>query len=501
MKKNTLKIVGGTLGNLAMTGLAVVLGGGDAVMAAAGDLPDAGKTDSGAMHGVQDADGKPVPANNLPGHPDGIGTLTQDLADGDPDYIAKAIDERITKIRPMSTPIDQISRAASKQVHVDSFTVKYYSVGTRPMKCKLNTAVTAQSTGASVKLDVADPKMFTIDDTIRVVGVKGVYDYDGVKYETKKKYQDNPDLIPDLVLCVCGRNNEDSMPIVYAVNGNQDNDGQSIWLPVIGAGTTLIRMGKACGELDAQTGRFNNIPRAEINYCQNFMVQIEQSTFDKIARKEVNWNFSDLEEDGIYDMRLAQEESYLFGVKNMIKHVMKDGMATWFTGGIWYQAGQDLTIGHVEQGESGVNEVVVSDEDLVDFSKELFVGTGVGGKRKLLFCGSDLLAALSKIKSDKFRLKDTVDVWNLQFKSWMTDFGEILTVHHELFDQNDMSDCGFALDPEYLTKATHVNWSRNILDLKKAGIRNTDAVVLQEVACLYLRYAKAHARVHLVKAA
>ena len=60
-----------------------------------------------------------------------------------------------------------------------------------------------------------------------------------------------------------------------------------------------------------------------------------------------------------------------------------------------------------------------------------------------------------------------------------------------------MSDCGFALDPEYLSKKTHVSWSRNVLDLQKAGIRRTDAVVIQEVACLYLRYAKAHARMRL----
>jgi hypothetical protein len=45
-----------------------------------------------------------------------------------------------------------------------------------------------------------------------------------------------------------------------------------------------------------------------------------------------------------------------------------------------------------------------------------------------------------------------------------------------------------------------VSWSRNILDLKKAGVRNTDAVVMQEVACLYLRYAKAHARMKLAEA-
>ena len=90
-------------------------------------------------------------------------------------------------------------------------------------------------------------------------------------------------------------------------------------------------------------------------------------------------------------------------------------------------------------------------------------------------------------------------MWNLKFKSWDTDFGEVLTIHHELFDANGMSDYGFAMDPEYLSKKTHVSWARNVLDLKTAGIRNTDAVVIQEVACLYLRYAKAHARMRLAQ--
>lgn len=111
-----------------------------------------------------------------------------------------------------------------------------------------------------------------------------------------------------------------------------------------------------------------------------------------------------------------------------------------------------------------------------------------------------MLSAFSKIKSEKFRLKDTVEVWNLKFKSWDTDFGEVLTIHHELFDVNGMSDCGFAMDPEYLSKKTHISWARNVLDLQKAGIRRTDAVVIQEVSCLYLRYAKAHARMRLAKA-
>ena len=197
-------------------------------------------------------------------------------------------------------------------------------------------------------------------------------------------------------------------------------------------------------------------------------------------------------------MRLAMENSFLFGDMGMIKHTSKDGMAQWFTKGIWWQAGKDLEVGSYDAEKQ---TAVITDDDLVDISRDLFVGTGIGNKRKVLLCGSDFLAALSKINSDKFRLKDTVEVWNLKFKSWETDFGEILAMHDELFDLNGMSDHAFALDPEFLTKKTHLSWSRNILDLKKAGVRNTDAVVIQEISCLYLRYAKAHARLRLAASA
>ena len=414
---------------------------------------------------------------------EGIATETFGRED-DPEIYQKEIDERINKIRPMATPIDQISRYATAQ-RSGSFEVKYYSVGTRPVRTTLTTAVTASST-PSVEIEVADPDMFTLDDTIRVVGVKAKTDYKGVAYNA------NAANTPDLVLCVCGKTST-GQPIVYAVNGTMVSQ-QPIGVPAIPVNTTLIRMGKSCGELDVQTGRFNNLPTSELQYCQNFMAQIEQSTLDKIANKEVNWDFNDLEEDSIYDMRLTMENSYLFGDMNRVSHSTKDGMSQWFTKGIWWQAGKDIEVG---QWDNTKLVTVITDDDLVDISKDLFVGTGIGNKRKVLLCGSDFLAALSKIESDKFRLKDTVEVWNLKFKSWETDFGEILAMHDELFDLNGMAGCAFALDPEFLTKRTHLSWSRNILDLKKAGVRNTDAVVIQEISCLYLRYAKAHARLRL----
>lgn len=461
--------------------LAFVTGASSGVfMANATELPDAGKTVGGADGVIEGV-----------GAADGIATETSGRDNGDPNFYLSDVDKRIVKIRPMATPIDQISRYA-KSSSCNSFEVKYYSVGTREIKCETTAKIEVQSNGASVALPVADANMFTLDDTIRVVGVPAKTKPDGTAYG-------EDELVPDLVLCVCGKDNTSNMPVVYAVNGVMDSSSkQPIWLPAIPSGTTLVRMGKACGELDVQTGRFNNIPMPETQYCQNFMIQVEQSTFDKIASKEVNWDFSDIEEDGIYDMRLAMENTYLFGVKNVIKHISKDGMNTWFTGGIWWMAGKDIEVG---EWDSEKKCAVITDENLVDITKDLFVGTGIGNKRKILLCGSDMLSAFSKIKSEKFRLKESVESWNLKFKSWDTDFGEVLTIHHELFDINGMSDCGFAMDPEYLSKKTHVSWARNVLDLKKAGVRNTDAVVIQEVSCLYLRYAKAHARMQLAKAA
>lgn len=477
--KKLFKILGHVVGAL----LPFVAGGAGAAMAAASNLPDAGKTRAGVQNG-RDENNKRVESV------DGIATETRGREDADERFYLSDVDRRIIKIRPMATPIDQISRYA-KSSSCNSFEVKYYSVGTREIKCLTTAATTAMGVSdLSVKLPVSDANMFTLDDTIRVVGVKAISKPDGTAYAA------NDENVPDLVLCVCGKDSTSNQPVVYAVNGNKDQNGQTIGVPVIPANTTLVRMGKACGELDVQTGRFNNIPMPETQYCQNFMIQVEQSTFDKIASKEVDWDFSDIEEDGVYDMRLAMENTYLFGVKNVIKHPSKDNMLTWFTGGIWYMAGKDI-----EVGEWDVNEgrAVITDDNLVDITKDLFVGTGIGNKRKILFCGSDMLSAFSKIHSDKFRLKDTVEVWNLKFKSWDTDFGEVLTIHHELFDINGMSDCGFAMDPEYLSKKTHVSWARNVLDLQKAGIRRTDAVVIQEVSCLYLRYAKAHARLRLAQ--
>ena len=475
--------------------LSFVFGVGNMLwLADASALPDGGNYESGATGGeTTGADGTgtqgtPVQAgNDVVGHPNGIASETIGRANADDDFYLNDVDKRIVKIRPISTPIDQISRYA-KQDSASSFVCKYYSSGTRPVTTLTSTTIAKQTKGASVLLEVEDPDMFTLDDTILVPSIKAITNKDGVAYEQ------NALNTPYLELCVCGRDASTNNPIVYAVNGyKQNGTGEPIWLPQIPADTKIIRMAKSGGELDVQTGRFATRPTAEINYCQNFMIQVEQSTLDKIAAKEVNWEFSDLEEDGIYDMRLTQEFSYLFGDSACIHHVSKDKMAQWFTKGIWFMAGKDLEISVDKEGK-------VTEDSLVDFSKDVFDGIDSGNARVLL-AGSELMSALDKIKTDKVIQKTDYTKWHLDFTELKTTFGKLRVLHCQLFNLVGKSDEGFLFDPEYLTKKVHLSWSRSMLDLKKAGVRNTDAVVIQEIACLCLRNAKAHARVKLGKPA
>lgn len=493
MKKSTFN----RLLSIFLMVMAVIFGVNGQVIMAEAALPGGGTTESGHAAEAGGATAADEAGNGgAARQDDGIATEgkgREHYNENGTEFYENDINDKITKIRPMATPVDQISRYATTK-SASSFVVEYWSIGTRPIKTTVK-ETTVESTGTSMVLKVEDPEMFTLDDTIRVVGIKAITNY---KNQAYADLTDEP--TPDLELCVCGKDNE-GYPIVYAVNGKLVNK-QPIGIPALQKGQKLIRMAKSCGELDVQTGRFNNLPASEIQYCQNFMIQIEESTFNKIAAKRVDWDFSDIEEDSIYDMRLAMEGTYLFGDMGCIKHTTKNNSAQWFTKGIWWMAGKDIEVGHVATADDmkkgyNKNERVITDLELVDISKDLFVGTGIGNKRKVIIAGSDFVSAFSKIDSDKFRLKDTVEVWDLKFKSWETDFGEVLMIHSELFDLFDMSDCGFALDPEFLVKRVHLSWTRNVLDLKAAGIRNTDAVVIQEVACLYLKYPKAHARMRL----
>lgn len=403
-------------------------------------------------------------------------TTLETMAQQSPELLRNSIDERIVKVRPMSTPVDQLSRCGRAR-RAGSMTVEYYSVDTKKTEAKL---AEAHPGGAGSKksddlytyiLKTTDDSLFEISETILVPSQPG-YDRNGKPSGA-------------LMLYVVDRPSGGGVEVA-PVNARETEimGGKTLQMPSMQVGELLVRMARAATELDVQTAQFAALPQKASNNCQIFKMQVEQSTLAKIADKEVGWTFSDQEEAAIIDMRLGMEKNFLFGSRARLFDSTKNEHI-YFTGGIWGQAGREheLLIDALTEG------------DLVDLCSAAF-SLNNGSRRKILIAGTGLVEALSKLQFTRtLSAGDTMVKWGIEFKEIRSNFGSLYLLHSEVFDQCGHRNDGFVLDPDYMTKYVHVPFQAETLDLRRSGQRNTDAVVLTEASCLVLRYPDAHIRV------
>ncbi|MDE6206437.1 MAG: DUF5309 domain-containing protein [Muribaculaceae bacterium] len=397
---------------------------------------------------------------------------TENASVASPALLRNAIDDRIVKIRPMSTPIDQLSRCGSAR-SAAAMTVDYYSVDTKLTETTLAEDFVGgrgkdRGNGVCVhELVTAADNIFDVSETILVPSVT-------VEAGGKQ--------VP-LVFYVVGKSTDKGLEVV-AVNAPEQTDmsGTHPIAPSMTKGTRIIRMGRAATELDVQSPQFQALPRKASNFCQIFKMQVEQSTLFRIADKEAGWTLSDQEEAAIIDMRLGMEKNFLFGSRTRLFDPVK-GEYVYLTGGIWEQAGDEMAV------PEKVDEAFV-----ISLCRRAFTGNN-GSKRKILLAGSGLIEALSRISvSHNIQGLATTVRWGIEFKELVSNFGTLYVVHSEMFDQCGHADDGFVLDPNYMTKYVHIPFQAEKLDLRKSGQRNTDAVVLTEASCLVLRYPGAHMR-------
>ena len=387
-----------------------------------------------------------------------------------PGLLQNSIDERIVKVRPTSTPIDQLTRCAGTRT-AHAMRVDYYTVDSRPITAKVSSQIDSCTYGDDqdyfeVELTTDNNAIFEPTETLLLPSVKVASGASG--------------LLSPLMLYVI-RRDKNSMTCA-AINPPKKNGVYTI--PTIPAKSEVVRMGRAAGELDVQTAQFAALPRKDFNYCQIFKMQVEQSTFAKIARKEVGWNFSDQEEAAIIDMRLGMEKNFLFGSRARVFDPDKKE-EIYLTGGIWQQA----------EREASLSLNALTEDALTELCAQAFTGHN-GSKKKILVAGTGLVTALTRLEHSKvLGAAETRAKWGVEFREFNSNFGKLWLVHSEVFDQCGHGDDGFIIDPDYLTKYVHLPFQADTLDLRSSGQRNTDAVVLTEASCLVLRYPKAHLRV------
>lgn len=396
-------------------------------------------------------------------------TATRNAAPG---LLRNAIDDRIVRIRPMATPIDQLSRCGGARP-CSAMKVDYYSVDVKAVSASLTAALTVDSAILSGKevsftLKTDNNGIFSATETLLIPSAKNVDSSPVMLYVEKADRTDG----------VKAR----------LINPTFDDEGELVFTTVP-VGAKIVRMGRAATELDVQTAQFEALPKKAQNYCQIFKMQVEQSTFQRLANKEVGWSLSDQEEVAVIDMRQGMEKNFLFGNKAIITDHDKNE-EVYLTGGIWNQTSKTFTY----------NPAAMSQATLVDMCRKAFTGEGNGSGKKILIGGSGLIEALSKVTFDKsVQAAQTLVKWGIEFREIRTNFGCLYVLLSEIFDQCGHENDGFILDPDFLSKYVHVPFQTQTLSLRKSGVRNTDAVVLTEASCLVLRHPQAHMKVVAAK--
>lgn len=427
---------------------------------------------------------------------EGARTVTGEEKIMDNEWFLKQVNKAIVEMKFCGTPVDQILRSGTTNKS-DSIVVKYYSVGQRPLTVKLAAPVEG-STKQIKKLEIENTNILGQMDTLLALDEDGNFIMGTDNYRPlmlRVKYI-----------------GEDNLPYAYAVNGTAAGSDDHFNIPALPAGTTLLRMGRAAAEKDVNTGAYYQLPEPTEQYCQRFIMEVEESVYSRFSKTELDWTFTRMEKMAMEDMRIGMEATGLFGVKS--KHTIDRQGIIYTTEGIWYRAGKDLELGHweiakdangnpitVTSGEKTYyqQEYVITENELIDLVADINEGAGNSSRKKMVFVDKTIYSALCKIKTNnRVRLLEKVDNYmnlGLDFQSYTSMGTTLMFYRHDLFNEWGFEGRAFSLDAEYLDKWVFMDWSREEYDLKKLYLRNANSVVMEEFSCWTLSFPDAHARI------
>lgn len=398
-------------------------------------------------------------------------TVTTDAVnDGSPTLNESDYDKTIVEFLPSRTPLDTIFRNRAKKRKAESIDVHYFEVDTKPFKDTVKTAIVVGD-AQTIDLAVDDIDMWDSHDTVKIAGVKGYIYEDSQNVELS---------FNNLVARVLSKDNTAGTLKLQPLNGYVTG-GKKVFHDNIAEDAVLIRLGKAESELAMQTTPYAMLPFENYNNCQNFMAQIEESTWQNMHKKKVDWRFSDYARLNIYDMRATKELSFLFGTRSADQDVLTKEMI-YTCGGISQFITKSTTVG-----------ASVTTTDFATWRSMLFEDNN-GSEVRHAFIGSGLWKKLETIDHIQKQLaaNQTEVVFGIRFAK--IEFGnEVIYLHkHNLMSMAGWEDYALFLDLQHIHERPFQFLQETELDLRTSGQRNAKAKVLQEVTCPIVKYPATH---------
>lgn len=175
---------------------------------------------------------------------------TEITRNNEPDLLRTHVDERITRIRPSSTPLDQISRMVGAR-RSGSMKVEYYSVDAKGVKTSVSeaTSISSLTSDKTFVITVKDSDLISPTETVL---------FPEVAIEPNAKTP---------LVAYVDKVDDDEVTLRPVISEGSSSNTVTATIP---EGTPVVRMGRAAGELDVQTAQFGILPSKQHNYCQIF---------------------------------------------------------------------------------------------------------------------------------------------------------------------------------------------------------------------------------------
>ena len=378
-------------------------------------------------------------------------------------YQQPSIDKNLSLMQPDKFPFDTILRQMAYTKKITNWKTEYYAVDVRAITDTLSVAVSASGTSsaawATFNITPTSLFMWSVDDNILVNGING---------------NDSKELVLHIVAITA------TQLTVEAVNGIGDNNAD---LPAIAQNTQLTRIGNAKEEKASQTTPFTTIPQEAYNYAQIHMAQVEQSLYDKLSTKWVQWNLNDMRSAALWDMRGQMEFASLFGVRNKVyDSVSKTNK---------YMSGGALRF---------IDKIIpktISTFDNAgfdDIAKQLFTGNN-GSVERVIFPGSGALSVMATAPTfvKQIEAQKTEVVWGVRFNRIETNYGIMLVHHHPGLDYTGWTNNAFIFDMSNVEKHVFKDIETRSIDFDASGQRKTNADIIDEAFCPVFKNVDTHA--------
>ncbi|MBQ5854353.1 MAG: DUF5309 family protein [Alistipes sp.] len=396
---------------------------------------------------------------------------------GHPEMNKATVSKKLAKVMPSNYPLDTMLREITSGT-TNSDKYEFYSIVARGVKAKLGAAVSTAETGGA-------PVTLTLSEGVHSLSLDGdllVPSYNvSVSGTTATATKVTGLASRPLQLHIVGISYGNKTVSVIGVNAP---------CPTLVKDTELYRMASAKDQDAAISNDPMATPTKDFNYCQRNLCTISENAYQALQDKEVDYGMAEFKEQAIYDFRYQNEITAIFGSA--------------YYGGEMVDPNTQKRKLHM-RGLLDFGIKTLSREDGVGVAEflntamqEIFSNNN-GSEKRILLYGPEFATELAnsgawakQLEAGKTEVK-----WGITWKVIESNFGTVLGMLHNGLGMVGYGKAAVLIDPANIRRIEQVPLSMQDLDLKKAGIRNSKDVLMEEAWTLEVTNPATHAMLYM----